>query len=115
MTHLLLKILSEQSDGIFEHKLCAKLGKEYGKFPELDNLIADGFAKRLSKDRGFSVKGLYLTDAGRAELTRIDAIPPVPVQPSPQQLRLQELKSKLGDNSITFEETKELLKMFFRV
>ena len=115
MTPLLLRLLSEQSEGFFEHKLCAKFGKEYGKFIELDQLIADGFAKRLSKERGFSVKGIYLTDSGRAELDRLNSIPPAPVQPSPAQIRLVELKSKLTDNSITFEETKELLKIFFRV
>ena len=114
MTHYLLRILREL-DGIYEHKLAVRLGKEYLKFPELNQLILDGFAERFIKKEDFAVKGIRLTNAGKVELARLDAIPPTPFVPDPKQLRFQELKSKLSDNSITFEETKDLLKMFFRL
>lgn len=115
MTHKLLRILNKAINGIFEHKFCIKLGVEYGNFPELEQLIADGFAKRMTKDEGFIIQGIFITDAGKAELARLDSIPPVQPKPTAEQLRMIELKSKLKDNTITFEETKELLRLFFRV
>ena len=113
MTHYLLRILREL-DGIYEHKLAVRLGKEYLKFPELDQLILDGFAERFIKKEDFAVKGIRLTNAGKVELARLDAIPPAPIVTPPEQLRRAELVKKLQDNTITDVEVRELLRMVIR-
>ena len=53
MEHYILKTLKE-IDGIYEHKFSIKCGREYTKFPELDQLIIDGFIE--SFDKGLSWK-----------------------------------------------------------
>ena len=112
MTHLLLRLINE-AGWVYEHKLAAKLGKPIG-FQELEDVVTQGFVERIDRELA-TVKGLRLTQAGKDELARLNAIPPIIPQPTVEQLRMQELRSKLKDNTITQEELKELLRIFFRV
>ena len=114
MEHYILKTLKE-IDGIYEHKFSIKCGREYTKFPELDQLIIDGFIESFDKQEGFEIKGIRLTEKGQIELARLDAIPIISPEPTIEQLKTQELKTKLQNNSITFEETKELLRVILRL
>src|SRR3990167_8366989 len=104
MTHLLLRLISE-AGCLYEHKLCAKLDKPLG-FQELEDVISLGYIQRVERDLK-DIQGLILTQSGKDELARLNAIPPTPIEPTPTQLRFQELRAKLGDNTITVDEVKE--------
>lgn len=102
----LLKLLSRIDYGIYEHKLYAVFGVDKSF---IDKAVSDGFLERI--ERGHFYKGIKITSAGGIELARLEAIVPAPSPKTPAQIRLEELKIKLKDNTITAEELKEYLRL----
>ena len=105
----LLQLLKKVGYPVYESKLREKFGLKKAFF---DQTETDGFIKRV--DRGHSLyKGIKITQAGLDELARLEAIVPSPRPKTAEDIRVEELKSKLEDDTITFEELKELIKVMF--
>ena len=109
MTHYILRTIAELGR-VYQHKYLNRIGKPAG-FPELEAEIVAGRIERFDWDKG---KALRLTDAGKAELARLDAIPPAPRVPTAEQLRRADLVKKLQDNTITDVEVRELLRFLIK-
>ena len=96
---MILRLLNKKGK-VRENKIIAKFGSA-------DALVASGF---LTRDSSY----LYITQAGKNELVRLDAIPAPVFVPSVEQVRRQELVVKLKDNTITDVELRELLRIIIR-
>lgn len=95
----MLRLLSQKGK-VRENKVVAKFGSA-------DAMVLSGF---LIRDGEY----LYITQAGKNELARLDAIVPIPRVPTPEELRRIDLVKKLKDDTITAVEVRELLRMVIR-